>query len=188
MFIYQFVEYDLCGNLEDGTDNNGGRTIKTIRSPKERSERNILAIARSNFEGFALPKDETSNVVLRAKRQDIEIEWSDETHADIVWQGVYIGCVYVENQSEPPEKLTAYVGRQLGHGTHPITGVFSFRKHEVTDFQGKALGTCVLASKWRVNSYVGTHMYQVYAVINGHVFTGRSFGESMSVNLRLVRQ
>lgn len=43
---------------------------------------------------------------------------------------------------------------------------------------------CFLSTSWRVNSYIGTHMFQIYARVEGRDYTGRGFGEGMCVNLR----
>jgi hypothetical protein len=54
----------------------------------------------------------------------------------------------------------------------------------LTNWAGERIGTCYLASGWRVNSYIGSHMHQIYATIDGVKYTGRGFGEGMSVKLR----
>ncbi len=53
-----------------------------------------------------------------------------------------------------------------------------------TNCRGDQIGTCVLASSWRVHNYIGSHMHQIYATIEGVKYTGRGFGEGMIVNLR----
>jgi hypothetical protein len=82
-----------------------------------------------------------------------------------------------------PERVTLYVGKTLGDGMgcdrHGPTS-----RRALTTFLGTKVGTCALSSSWRVNSYVGSRMYQIYARINGVDYTGRGFGEGMSVNLR----
>ncbi len=58
------------------------------------------------------------------------------------------------------------------------------RCRPLNNWHGKQIGTCYLASAWRVHSYIGSHMHQIYATIKGVKYTGRGFGEGMSVNLR----
>jgi hypothetical protein len=48
------------------------------------------------------------------------------------------------------------------------------------DWHGKDLGPCRVVSSWRVQSYVGTRMYQIEAVIDGIAYTGRGFGTGMA--------
>ena len=82
--------------------------------------------------------------------------------------------------------IVGYVGKKLGDGM----GVDRFgdtSRRELTDFQGNKIGTCALGSSWRVNSYIGSRMYQIYATVAGVEYTGRGFGENMAVNLRPVR-
>lgn len=54
----------------------------------------------------------------------------------------------------------------------------------LTDWHGNQIGTCYLSSSWPVRSYIGSRMYQIYATINGIQYTGRGFGEGMSVRLK----
>jgi hypothetical protein len=80
-------------------------------------------------------------------------------------------------------ELIAYVGKKLGDGM----GAERFgdtSRRELLDFKGNKIGTCALASSWRVNSYIGSHMHQIYATSKGVEYTGRGFGEGMSVRLR----
>jgi len=79
-------------------------------------------------------------------------------------------------------KLVAYVGANLnsGIGVDRQHGT----RHELTDWHGNRLGSCALASSWRVNSWIGSRMYQIYAWANGKEYTGRGFGEGMVVVLR----
>lgn len=81
------------------------------------------------------------------------------------------------------DKLVAYVGKRIegsGFGCDCTYGA----RNELTDWHGNRIGTCVMATSWRVNSYVGSRMYQIYAWSNGKEYTGRGFGESMAVVLR----
>lgn len=79
--------------------------------------------------------------------------------------------------------LIGYVGASLGDGMGlDRTGPTSRR--ELTDWHGKKIGTCFLSSSWRVNSYIGTRMYQIYARVDGIDYTGRGFGSGMAVVLR----
>jgi hypothetical protein len=80
--------------------------------------------------------------------------------------------------------IVGYVGKTLGDGMgvdkHGTTS-----RRELTTFDGVVLGTCFLSKKWPMRrSYRGSHMYQIYAHINGRDYTGRGFGEGMSVVLR----
>jgi hypothetical protein len=79
--------------------------------------------------------------------------------------------------------LVAYVGKTIGDGMgldkHGPTS-----RRELTDWHGNKLGTCFLSSSWPVRSYIGSRMYQIYARVNGVDYTGRGFGEGMSVVLR----
>lgn len=49
------------------------------------------------------------------------------------------------------------------------------------DFQSNPIGTWRSVSAWRVNSWIGTHMHQIEAVIDGVTYTGRGFGEGMAL-------
>jgi hypothetical protein len=57
----------------------------------------------------------------------------------------------------------------------------------VTDWQGKDIGTCRLHTGWYVKSYIGSRMYQADALIDGKLYTGRTFGAGMSIKLRARR-
>jgi hypothetical protein len=49
--------------------------------------------------------------------------------------------------------------------------------------------TIAYVGAWRVDSYIGTRMHQITAWIKGVRYTGRGFGEGMSVRLRpMARQ
>ena len=74
-----------------------------------------------------------------------------------------------------PESFVAYIGDELKYG----------RVSRVTTWAGDMLGTCVPTSNWRVyNSAYGSRMYQVTARVGDREFTGRTFGQGMSVVLR----
>lgn len=77
-----------------------------------------------------------------------------------------------------PEYIVAYVG--------PLYTPAQPQPHcrVLTNWTGSPLGTCCIKSSWRVNSYIGPHMCQIYARINGADYTGRGFGEGMAVRLR----
>ena len=49
----------------------------------------------------------------------------------------------------------------------------------LTDWHGRTIGTWRAVSSWRVNSFIGSRMYQIEAVVNGATYTGRGFGEGM---------
>lgn len=75
-------------------------------------------------------------------------------------------------------KIVAYVGKPLEE--FPV----GRKSHALTDWHGNQIGTCIYGAAWRVNSYIGTHMHQIYATIEGVKYTGRGFGEGMVVVLR----
>lgn len=74
-----------------------------------------------------------------------------------------------ELRTNTPERFGAYV---------------SSDGKSFTTWTGDVLGSCYLGSGWRVNSYVGSRMYQATAWVNGREFTGRTFGAGMCVSLR----
>lgn len=49
----------------------------------------------------------------------------------------------------------------------------------LNDWHGKQIGTWRAKSSWRVHSFMGTHMYQIEATVDGVRYTGRGFGEGM---------
>lgn len=75
--------------------------------------------------------------------------------------------------TESPDIIGAYIGTPCRNGGYPVTV-----------WTGEPIGNATLGSKWRVNSYVGSHMCQFYARINGREYTGRGFGEGMCITLR----
>jgi hypothetical protein len=51
---------------------------------------------------------------------------------------------------------------------------------ELTAWKGKKIGTYRFVSSWATpNSYISSRMYQVEAMVNGKVYTGRSAGAGM---------
>lgn len=83
---------------------------------------------------------------------------------------------------DTPERFVAYIqsGNRNGMGCDGVLG----QSFNVTTWTGDKIGRATKGSTWRVNSFMGTHMSQFYATINGREFTGRSFGEGMCINLR----
>jgi len=83
-------------------------------------------------------------------------------------------------------EICAYVGkcRKNGIGVEGIIG----SSYDIVDFNGAVIGSATKGSTWRVKSYIGTHMTQFYARINGREYTGRSFGEGMAIRLRLTAE
>lgn len=82
-----------------------------------------------------------------------------------------------------PESFVAYVGPQTRE-QRDATNWVACRSWTLTTWAGDPIGTIRLGSGWRVNSYVGTRMYQAYARVGGREFTGRTYGEGMAVVLR----
>ena len=82
--------------------------------------------------------------------------------------------------------FTAYVGTKLGDAMGCDKWGDRSRR-ALNTWDGKRIGTCFLSSSWRVNSYIGSRMYQIYAIVNGVDYTGRGFGEGMSCNFRKCR-
>jgi hypothetical protein len=82
-----------------------------------------------------------------------------------------------------PERFSAYVGKKLGDAM----GCDKFSdqsRRELNTWTGFKIGTCFLSSSWRVNSFMGDRMFQIYAIVNGVDYTGRGFGEGMLCNFR----
>jgi hypothetical protein len=84
--------------------------------------------------------------------------------------------------TDTPERFVAYVGDSLNDGMGLDRSYRSRRALNV--WTGLPIGTCFLSSSWKVNSYIGDRMYQIYATVNGRQFTGRGFGQGMAVVLR----
>ncbi len=81
-------------------------------------------------------------------------------------------------------EVYGYVGKckNNGMGVDRVVG----SSYTITDYKGNVIGNATKGSSWRVNSFIGTHMHQFYAIINGREYTGRSFGTGMSIRLRLT--
>lgn len=93
----------------------------------------------------------------------------------------------VEAWKSRREEAVAYVGKKLGDGM----GVERFgdtSRRELTSWTGEKIGTCAIGKGWRVNSYIGSRMYQIYATVKGVEYTGRGFGEGMAVVLRPLKK
>lgn len=75
--------------------------------------------------------------------------------------------------TEMPGTIVAYINGSDDRNTY-----------SVTVWTGLAIGTAKETSRWRVNSLIGSHMRQYHARIGRNVYTGRGFGEGMSIVLR----
>ncbi len=78
-----------------------------------------------------------------------------------------------------PESFVAYIGsaEPNGMGVDRQVG----RTWPVTTWTGLPIGNATETAKWPVQSFVGSHMRQYHAIINGREFTGRGFGTGMAV-------
>ena len=77
-----------------------------------------------------------------------------------------LGSVIGENH------MTAYLGKD----------------GQLTMWNGDVIGTYHISSTWKTpRSFVSSTMHQVYAVVNGVTYTGRSAGEGMLFRGRKVR-
>jgi hypothetical protein len=85
--------------------------------------------------------------------------------------------------TNPPERLSAYVGEPLGDGA-PLDKFGDRSRRSLTVWTGDQIGAIFLGKGWRSTSYIGSRMYQAHATIAGRRYTGRTFGEGMLVNLR----
>ena len=83
-----------------------------------------------------------------------------------------------------PEAAIAYVGALVNVNPHGTSMRITNGTRALNDWHGNQIGTCYISRSWRVFSYLGSHMNQIYARINGVDYTGRGFGEGMSVRLR----
>lgn len=81
-----------------------------------------------------------------------------------------------------PEMIFAYIGegKKNGMGCDRLRG----QSYPVTVWTGHPIGNATLGSKWRIDSYMSSHMYQWYARIGGREYTGRGPGVGMYVRLR----
>jgi hypothetical protein len=77
-----------------------------------------------------------------------------------------------------PDRITAYVGKDRRDGMGCDRAVGSGR--DLTDWHGNVIGTIRLTKSWRIRSFLGSHMYQAYATVDGVTYTGRTLGEGMS--------
>lgn len=82
-----------------------------------------------------------------------------------------------------PDYAIAYVGKTLGDGMG-VDRHGSTSRRALNDWHGNQIGTCYISKSWPIHSYIGSRMCQIYARINGVDYTGRGFGEGMSVNLK----
>ncbi len=46
----------------------------------------------------------------------------------------------------------------------------------LTNWHGEPIGTWHKVARWRVHSFIGTHMHQIEALVDGVWYTGRGFG------------
>lgn len=76
-----------------------------------------------------------------------------------------------------------HAGRTFESGGAVVTPDYAVaypgKDGKLTDWHGHELGTWRAVASWRVNSYVGSRMYQIEATIAGVTYTGRGFGEGM---------
>jgi hypothetical protein len=49
----------------------------------------------------------------------------------------------------------------------------------IQSWSGEDIGTCRIVSMWPVRSFMGSHMCQIRATINGRSYTGRGMGNGM---------
>lgn len=75
--------------------------------------------------------------------------------------------------TEMPHTIVAYINGSDDRNTY-----------SVTTWTGLAIGTAKETSRWRVNSFVGSHMRQYHARIGRNVYAGRGFGVGMVIALR----
>lgn len=84
--------------------------------------------------------------------------------------------------TSPPYVIFAYVGDSLKNGMGIDREVGC--TYPITTWTGDPIGFASIGSKWRVNSFMGSHLHQFYAVIAGREYTGRGFGSGMCVRLK----
>lgn len=84
--------------------------------------------------------------------------------------------------TELPETIVAYIGKRRDNGMGVAREIGA--SYPVTTWMGLQIGNATRGATWRVNSFVGTHVSQFYARIGGREYTGRGFGEGMSIVLR----
>ena len=80
------------------------------------------------------------------------------------------------------ESFVAYIGAPQRNGMcgDRIVG----QSWDVTDWQGNKLCSATKGASWRVNSYIGNTMSQWYCRKAGREYTGRGFGQGMSIVFR----
>lgn len=78
-----------------------------------------------------------------------------------------------------PEFAIGYVGPLLNVNASGTAMYVTDGTRSLTDWHGKAIGTCYIQQSWPVRSYIGSRMCQIVAFIDGIKYTGRGFGESM---------
>jgi hypothetical protein len=80
------------------------------------------------------------------------------------------------------ESFVAYIGKpqRNGMGCDRIYG----QHWDVTDWNGNKLCSATRGATWRVNSYIGDTMSQWYCIRAGREYTGRGFGQGMSIVFR----
>ena len=80
------------------------------------------------------------------------------------------------------DSFGAYIGKPQGNGMG--CGGIVAQSWDVTDWQGNKLCNATQGASWRVNSYIGTTMSQWYCRKAGREYTGRGFGQGMSIVFR----
>lgn len=53
------------------------------------------------------------------------------------------------------------------------------KDHILNDWHGNPIGRWETVAKWRIFSYVGSHIHQIEATVDGVRYTGRGFGIGM---------
>ena len=83
--------------------------------------------------------------------------------------------------------IYAYIGsgRRDGMGCDRLAA----QSYPLQTWQGEQIGVAFMGEGWRVNSWIGSRMHQIYAYSRGEdgllrEYTGRGFGEGMAVTLR----
>jgi hypothetical protein len=80
------------------------------------------------------------------------------------------------------ESFVAYIGKPQGNGMG-CDGILG-QTWDVTDWQGNKMCSATQGASWRVNSCYGSTMSQWYCRKAGRDYTGRGFGQGMSVVFR----
>ena len=80
------------------------------------------------------------------------------------------------------DNFVAFIGKpdNNGLGCDRVVG----QTYAVTDWHGHRFCSATKGSTWPVNSRIGSHMSQWYTRHNGREYTGRGFGEGMSIVFR----